>query len=108
MYQEAKLSVMKMEIRYKKAENEREQRSLNNLIKVVDGIFRDCGISKKEGNHVYIGNGDEHDYARFGMVFGELNDWKAFLKNIEVWKLYNESGEPEDFGTPSKRKAGIL
>ena len=87
---------------------QREQRSLNNLIKVVDGIFRDCGISKKEGNHVYIGNGDEHDYARFGMVFGELNDWKAFLKNIEVWKLYNESGEPEDFGTPSKRKAGIL
>mgnify|MGYP003247184346 CR=1 FL=1 len=43
-----------------------------------------------------------------GLVFGELNDWKAFLKNIEVWKLYNESGEPEDFGTPSKRKAGIL
>lgn len=27
-----KKAVMKMEIRYKKAENEREQRSLNNLI----------------------------------------------------------------------------
>lgn len=37
-----KKAVMKMEIRYKKAESEREQCSLNNLIKVVDGIFKDC------------------------------------------------------------------
>lgn len=108
MYQEAKLSVMKMEIRYKKAENEREQRSLNNLIKVVDGIFRDCGISKKEGNHVYIGNGDEHDYARFGMVYEALNGWIAFLKRVEIWNFHNEYGELEDFATSCKEKAGIL
>ena len=103
-----KKAVMKMEIRYKKAESEREQRSLNNLIKVVAGIFRDCGISKKEGNHVYIGNGDEHDYARFGMVYEALNGWIAFLKRVEIWNFHNEYGESEDFATSCKEKAGIL
>ena len=78
-----KKAVMKMEIRYKKAESEREQCSLNNLIKVVDGIFKDCGIPRKEGNHVYIGNGDEHDYARFGMVYEALNGWIAFATSCK-------------------------
>lgn len=82
-----KKAVMKMEIRYKKAESEREQCSLNNLIKVVDGIFKDCGIPRKEGNHLYIGNGDEHDYARFGMVYEALKWVDCFFKKSRNMEL---------------------
>lgn len=98
---------MKMEIHYKKATEPKDQRSLNNLIKVVDMIFTDCGFTKKDGDF-YIGNNDKNDYAHFGMVFQQLHDWKTFLKCVDVWNFYDEHGEAEDFAAPSKKSAGVL
>lgn len=106
MYNDEKLSVMKMEIRYKEATEPKDKRALDNLINVVDELFKRCGIVNKDGDF-YIGNDDAHDYARFGMVFGELNDWKVFLKHVNVWNFYDEHGEVEDFSTPSKQKVGM-
>lgn len=105
-HKEIKLSVMKMEIRYKKVTEPKDQRSLNNLIKVVDMIFADCGITKKDGNF-YIGNDDKNDYAHFGMVFQALNDWNIFLESVDVWNFYDEYGEAEDFAARIKKEAGL-
>lgn len=108
MYNEETFSVMKMEIRYNEPANSKDQRSLDNLVRVVDELFKSYGLSKKEGEHIYIGNNDEHDYARFVMVFNELNGWKTFLKHVDVWNFYNEHGETEDFVMLSRRKAVAL
>lgn len=106
-YKEKKLSVMKMEIRYKPVANNSDQQTLDNLRAIVDMIFADCGFTQKEGDF-YIGNNDKDDYAHFGMVFGQLNNWKIFLKSVDVWKFYDEYGDAEDFATPSKKRAGVL
>ena len=98
--------VMKMEIRYKEVTDEDEQQALNNLKEVIDQLFVRFGISNKEGNF-YIGNNDAHDYARFGMVFEALSDWRVFLKCVEVWNFYNEHGVVENFGIVCKKKVGV-
>ncbi len=108
MYNEKKLSTMKMEIHYREATNPKDQRSLDNLIRVVDELFKRCGIPNKEKEHVYVGNGDVHDYERFGMVFSELYDWKAFLKYVDVWNFYNEYSEAENFLTLNSQKVAAL
>lgn len=102
-YKEKKLSVMKMEIRYKPVTNKSDQQALDNLRAIIDMIFADCGFTKKEGDF-YIGNNDKDDYAHFGMVFDKLNDWKIFLKSVDVWKFYDEYGNAEDFAVRSKKR----
>ena len=50
-------SVMKMEISYKKAVDEEEQKKIDAVKRIIEEAFCTVGINKKE-NDMYIGNND--------------------------------------------------
>lgn len=100
-------SVMKMEISYKKAVDEEEQKKIDAVKRIIDEAFCTVGIDKKE-NDMYIGNGDGKDYTAFTKVAVSLIDYVGFLKYIDKWLYYDEHGNVEDYADFFKRKAGII
>lgn len=98
--------VMKMEISYKKANDEEERTKINAIKKIIDEAFCTVGITQKE-NDMYIGNGDEKDYTAFTRVAVSLIDYVGFLEYIDKWLYYDEHGNAEDYADFFKRKAGI-
>ena len=79
-----KKAVMKMKVSYKTPETPKEQRTLNIVMRAIEETFNSAGITKRDGD-MYIGNGDDRDYAAFGKAAIALMQEVSLLKYIDEW-----------------------
>lgn len=75
---------------------------LEGIYKTIDNTFIQMGFPRREdasGSLVYLDNGHDKDYGRFGKIVNTLKKQAWFMDNVEVWLLCDsdDSDSSDDF-----------
>ncbi|MDE6913991.1 MAG: hypothetical protein K2P35_09890 [Lachnospiraceae bacterium] len=98
--------MMKMEVQMdeKKIEKSGEY-SVEQINTMVSEVARKKGITKRNDEGLYIGNGDDKDFSNFGRIVLYLKDQDWFLPFVKTWILYADE-ETDDMATYFKKRMG--
>ncbi|MDE7206555.1 MAG: hypothetical protein K2N90_05270 [Lachnospiraceae bacterium] len=62
--------------------------SVEQINAMVSEVARKKGITKRNDEGLFIGNGDNKDFSNFGRIVLHLKDQEWFLPFVKTWVLY--------------------
>lgn len=95
---------MEVQMDEKKIEKSGEY-SVEQINTMVSEVARKKGITKRNDEGLYIGNGDDKDFSNFGRIVLYLKDQDWFLPFVKTWILYADE-ETDDMATYFKKRMG--
>ena len=99
--------MMKMEVQMdEKKIKQSGAYSVEQINTMVSEVAKKKGITKKNENGLFIGNGDDKDFSNFGLMVLYLKKQEWFLPFIKTWVLY-VGDEVDDLAKHYKRKLNI-
>lgn len=98
----------KMEIKMDKNKIKKESKySLEETYRMIDDVAKRYGITNKDKDGLFVGNGDNCDLAKFGNITLYLEEQLWFLPFVKTWFLYYDDTK-ENFAKHYKKKAGLI
>lgn len=79
--------------------------SIEQINNMVVEVARKKGITKRNNNGLFVGNGDDKDFSNFGRIVLFLKDQEWFLPFVKTWVLYTDE-ETDDMAKYFKKKMG--
>ncbi|NDO49866.1 hypothetical protein FMM75_10895 [Lachnospiraceae bacterium MD335] len=99
--------MMKMEVQMdEKKIKQSGAYSVEQINTMVSEVAKKKGITKKNENGLFIGNGDDKDFSNFGLMVLYLKKQEWFLPFVKTWVLY-VGDEVDDLAKHYKRKLNI-